>query len=106
MIMQKLSRVLQTVVLLRNMVESREYDKNLELKVMKECSTYGSVEKVSISEERNKNEESSVKIFVVFSDLESTNRAITALNGRYFVGHRLDAELYDIDKFISDDLMG
>nr|CAH8827489.1 unnamed protein product [Trichobilharzia regenti] len=104
--MQKLSRVPQNVMLLRNMVEPGECDEDLELEVTEECSSYGSVEKVSIHQERSKTGEFTVKIFVVFSDLESTNRAITALNGRYFAGRKVHAELYDIEKFISNDFTG
>ncbi|CAH8829907.1 unnamed protein product [Trichobilharzia szidati] len=104
--MQKLSRVPQNVMLLRNMVEPGECDEDLELEVTEECSSYGSVEKVSIHQERSKTGEFTVKIFVVFSDLESTNRAITALNGRYFAGRKVHAELYDIEKFIGNDFTG
>jgi poly(U)-binding-splicing factor PUF60 len=47
-----------------------------------------------------------VKIFVEFSVTQSAEKAIKALNGRYFGGRVVKAELYDQEAYDSKDFSG
>lgn len=108
MIMQKLSRKNEsTVVVLRNMVSAEEVDEELHGEVTSECSNYGTVNKVIIYKEKQGDDEGSeviVKIFVSFQAPPEAEKAIKALNGRYFGGRVVTAEVYDEEKFEANDL--
>ncbi|XP_051559677.1 poly(U)-binding-splicing factor PUF60-B isoform X2 [Myxocyprinus asiaticus] len=96
-----------TVMVLRNMVGPEDIDDDLEGEVMEECGKYGAVNRVIIYQERQGEEDDSeiiVKIFVEFSDAEEMNKAIQALNNRWFAGRKVVAELYDQERFNSSDL--
>eukprot|EP00744_Colponema_vietnamica_P006816 GILI01009879.1.p1 GENE.GILI01009879.1~~GILI01009879.1.p1 ORF type:complete len:389 (-),score=138.15 GILI01009879.1:202-1200(-) len=89
------------VVVLRNMVGPNDIDEGLTEEVTDECGHYGNVEWVLIYKERQSENEDDVivKIFVVFSDLVGCQKAINALNGRWFAGRKVVAESYPEDKF-------
>lgn len=111
MVMQKLmSRKLQSkVVVLRNMVGPEEIDEELEEEVTTECEGFGLVDRVIIYQEKQGEEEDAeviIKIFVEFVETGSTEKAINALNGRYFGGRIVKAELYDQSSFDANDLSG
>jgi len=111
MVMQKLmSRKLQSrVVVLRNMVGPEEIDEELEDEVTSECETYGTVDRVIIYQERQGEEEDAeilIKIFVEFGTPQAAEKAINSLNGRFFGGRIVKAELYDQGSFDVNDLSG
>ncbi|TRZ00123.1 hypothetical protein DNTS_020311 [Danionella cerebrum] len=96
-----------TVMVLRNMVGPEDIDDDLEGEVMEECGKYGAVNRVVIYQEKQGEEEDAeviVKIFVEFSDAGEMNKAIQALNNRWFAGRKVVAELYDQDRFKNSDL--
>lgn len=111
MVMQKLMlRKLQSrVVVLRNMVGPEEIDEDLEDEVTSECESFGSVERVVIYQERQGEEEDAeilIKIFVEFGSSAAGEKAINSLNGRFFGGRIVKAELYDQGSFDVNDLSG
>ncbi|VEL15827.1 unnamed protein product [Protopolystoma xenopodis] len=106
-IMQKLIRPpTQGVLILRNMVGPEDCDDDLEGEVKEECCKYGQVDRVVIYQELDENGSLIIKIFVVFSESESVDRAVSSLHGRYFAGRQVSAESYDLDKFDANDLTG
>ena len=97
------------VVVLRNMVGADEVDEELQEEVQEECSKYGEVERVIIYQERQSEEEDAeilVKIFVEFKEPASAKKCKDALNGRYFGGRIVSADIYDQDLFEHNDLSG
>lgn len=110
MLMQKLMRKNESkVVVLRNMVDVNDIDDDLEAEVTEECGKYGAVNRVIIYQERQSEEEDAeiiVKIFVEFSAPSEALAARTALNGRFFGGRTVRAEIYDQTLFDDNDLSG
>lgn len=114
LVMQRLMRrpLDSKVVILRNMVGPEDVDDLLKEEIQEECSKFGLVERVIIyNEKQTDNEEDDnadviVKIFVEFSLPSETERAKEALNGRYFGGRLVRAELYDQALFDHGDLSG
>ncbi|XP_010780980.1 poly(U)-binding-splicing factor PUF60-B isoform X1 [Notothenia coriiceps] len=108
MVMQKLLRKSEsTVMVLRNMVGPEDIDDDLEGEVTEECGKFGAVNRVIIYQEKQGEEEDAdiiVKIFVEFSMASEMNKAIQALNDRWFGGRKVVAEVYDQDRFNSSDL--
>ncbi|XP_071381940.1 poly(U)-binding-splicing factor PUF60-like isoform X1 [Centroberyx affinis] len=108
MVMQKLLRKSEsTVMVLRNMVGPEDIDDDLEGEVTEECGKFGAVNRVIIYQEKQGEEEDAdiiVKIFVEFSLASEMNKAIQALNDRWFGGRKVVAEVYDQDRFNSSDL--
>ncbi|XP_030635837.1 poly(U)-binding-splicing factor PUF60-B isoform X2 [Chanos chanos] len=108
MVMQKLLRTPEsTVMVLRNMVGPDDIDDDLEGEVTEECGKFGAVNRVIIYQERQGEEEDAeiiVKIFVEFSGTEEMNKAIQALNNRWFAGRKVVAEVYDQERFNNSDL--
>ncbi|XP_072307168.1 poly(U)-binding-splicing factor PUF60-like [Eucyclogobius newberryi] len=108
MVMQKLLRKSEsTVMVLRNMVGPEDIDDDLEGEVTEECGKFGNVYRVIIYKEKQGEEEDAdviVKIFVEFSNASEMNKAISALNDRWFGGRKVVAEVYDQDRFNSSDL--
>ncbi|XP_023806015.1 poly(U)-binding-splicing factor PUF60 isoform X4 [Oryzias latipes] len=108
MVMQKLLRKSEsTVMVLRNMVGPEDIDDDLEGEVTEECGKFGTVNRVIIYQEKQGEEEDAdiiVKIFVEFSAASEMNKAIQALNDRWFGGRKVVAEVYDQDRFNSSDL--
>uniref|UniRef100_A0A1A7WD95 Poly-U binding splicing factor a n=2 Tax=Iconisemion striatum TaxID=60296 RepID=A0A1A7WD95_9TELE len=108
MVMRKLLRKQESIVMvLRNMVGPEDIDDDLEGEVMEECGKFGQVKRVIIYQERQGEEDDAeiiVKIFVEFSEAAEMNRAIQALNNRWFGGRKVVAEVYDQERFDSSDL--
>ncbi|KAJ8010166.1 hypothetical protein DPEC_G00072170 [Dallia pectoralis] len=108
MVMQKLLRKSEsTVMVLRNMVGPEDIDDDLEGEVTEECGKFGAVNRVIIYQEKQGEEEDAeiiVKIFVEFSMATEMNKAIQALNDRWFGGRKVIAEVYDQERFNSSDL--
>ncbi|XP_064410514.1 poly(U)-binding-splicing factor PUF60 isoform X2 [Latimeria chalumnae] len=108
MVMQKLLRKQEsTVMVLRNMVGPEDIDDDLEGEVTEECGKFGAVNRVIIYQEKQGEEEDAdviVKIFVEFSMPSETHKAIQALNGRWFGGRKVIAEVYDQERFDNSDL--
>lgn len=96
-----------TVMVLRNMVGPDDIDDDLEGEVTEECGKFGQVKRVIIYQERQGEEDDAeviVKIFVEFSEVAEMNRAIQALNHRWFGGRKVAAEVYDQERFDTSDL--
>ena len=111
MLMQKLMRRKpdSRVVVLRNMIGAEDVDDELENEITDECGKYGYVDRVLIYQEQQSEEEDSeilVKIFVEFSNTKGAEQAINALNGRYFAGRVVKAEIYDQEAYDSKDFSG
>ncbi|KAM9349688.1 poly(U)-binding-splicing factor PUF60a isoform 2-T2 [Symphorus nematophorus] len=108
MVMRKLLRKQEsTVMVLRNMVGPDDIDDDLEGEVTEECGKFGRVKRVIIYQERQGEEDDAdiiVKIFVEFSEVAEMNRAIQALNHRWFGGRKVAAEVYNQERFDSSDL--
>lgn len=108
MIMKKLSRKSESsVVVLRNMVDAEDLDEELEEEVTGECSRFGTVKRVIIYQEKQGVEEDAetiVKIFVMFSNPSEAEAAISSLNGRWFGGKMIKAQIYDQAKFEANEL--
>lgn len=110
MVMQKLMRKTESrVIVLRNMVGVEDLDDALESEVTDECGRFGTVNRVIIYQESQSEEEDAeiiIKIFVEFSHPHEAEQARDALNGRYFGGRLVKAELYDQNTFDANDLSG
>ncbi|XP_037537883.1 poly(U)-binding-splicing factor PUF60a [Nematolebias whitei] len=108
MVMRKLLRKQEsTVMVLRNMVGPDDIDDDLEGEVTEECGKFGRVKRVIIYQERQGEEEDAdiiVKIFVEFSEVAEMDRAIQALNNRWFGGRKVVAEVYNQERFDTSDL--
>ena len=105
----QLSPPQSTVMVLRNMVDPKDIDDDLEGEVTEECGKFGAVNRVIIYQEKQGEEEDAeiiVKIFVEFSVASETHKAIQALNGRWFAGRKVVAEVYDQERFDNSDLSG
>ncbi|XP_045107346.1 poly(U)-binding-splicing factor half pint-like isoform X5 [Portunus trituberculatus] len=110
LVMQKLMRKSESnVVILRNMVGAEEVDELLQEEITEECGRFGSVRHVIIYQEKQSDEEDAevlVKIFVEFGSPSESGAAQEALNGRYFGGRLVKAELYDQNMYNHNDLSG
>jgi poly(U)-binding-splicing factor PUF60 len=111
LLMQKLSqhRFDSHVCVLRNMVGPEEVDDDLQHEITEECSKYGEVNKVVIYTERqgeDDNAEQIVKIFVEFRSSQEAEKTAESLNGRWFGGRMIKAELYDLSAYQAEDLSG
>ncbi|XP_049520653.1 poly(U)-binding-splicing factor half pint-like isoform X4 [Dermacentor silvarum] len=110
MLMRKLMRRTEScVVVLRNMVGVEDLDDELESEVTDECGRFGTVKRVIIYQERQSEDENAeivVKIFVEFSQAQEAASARDALNGRFFGGRLVKAELYDQTLYEANDLSG
>nr|CAB3265311.1 poly(U)-binding-splicing factor PUF60-like [Phallusia mammillata] len=97
------------VMVLHNMVNVEDIDDDLEGEVTEECGKFGAVERVIIYQEKQGEEEDAdvvVKIFVEFSKVEESEKAISALNNRWFGGNRVTALAYPYQKYTANDLSG
>ena len=97
------------VIILRNMVGPEDVDEELQSEITDECGKYGEVERVVIYQEQQGEEEDAeviVKIFVEFESSKSSEAAIEALNGRFFGGRVVKAEIYDQAAFYAKDYSG
>lgn len=110
MLMQKLMRKTESrVVVLRNMVGVEDIDDALESEVTDECGKFGIVNRVIIYEEKQSEDDDAeviVKIFVEFSNSQEAIVARDSLNGRFFGGRIVKAEIYDQTLYDEKDLSG
>ncbi|XP_016958655.1 poly(U)-binding-splicing factor half pint isoform X1 [Drosophila biarmipes] len=113
LVMQRLMRPVDSrVIILRNMVGPEDVDETLQEEIQEECSKFGTVSRVIIfNEKQTENEDDDeaeiiVKIFVEFSAGAEAMRGKEALDGRFFGGRRVVAELYDQGIFDQGDLSG
>ncbi|CAH8575212.1 unnamed protein product [Dicrocoelium dendriticum] len=92
------------ILVLRNMVGPEDCDDELEDEVVGECSQYGHVERVLLHQQLDTQTNTIiVKVFVHFSTYDAVQRAVEALNGRYFARRQIIAEPYDLHAFASND---
>ncbi|KAI7857720.1 hypothetical protein BDC45DRAFT_20398 [Circinella umbellata] len=116
-IMQKLAasrQELSNYLLVQNAVPFSEVDDSLNEEFSEECSKFGKVQKVTIesSEDDNKCEvrqqpgwqpgDGAVKIFVQFETFDVADKARQVLDGRWFGGRKLKAQVIlisDLDKY-------
>ncbi|KAJ6221484.1 hypothetical protein RDWZM_000029 [Blomia tropicalis] len=109
-LMHKLMRKNESkVIVLRNMIGVEDIDDDLESEVTEECGKYGNVRKVIIYQEKQSEDDDAeiiVKIFVEFTSLLEAIKARDILNGRYFAGRIVKAELYDQILYDDKDLSG
>jgi half-pint family poly-U binding splicing factor len=94
------------VLLLRNMVGPDDVDEDLQTDIENECAKYGKVEQVVIYKEEQADSEVLVKIFVEFEKFEQVKAAKESLNGRFFSGRKVLANVYDQDLYNQQDLSG
>ncbi|UJR25434.1 hypothetical protein I4U23_006781 [Adineta vaga] len=111
LLMQKLNkrRLDSHVCVLRNMVVAEEIDDDLQQEITEECSKYGEVRKVVIYTEKQGEEDNAeevVKIFVEFNNSKGAEKTVESLNGRWFGGRTIKAELYDQATYDAEDLSG
>merc|ERR1712141_735585 len=112
LVMQKLMRTQSesVVVVLRNMVSPEEAsDEELNEEISEECSKFGEVERVIIYQERQSEDDDAeiiVKIFVEFKEAKAAKAAKSALNGRFFGGRIVSADIYDQDLYDHNDFSG
>ncbi|CAM4748166.1 unnamed protein product [Rotaria magnacalcarata] len=111
LLMQKLNqrRLDSRVCVLRNMVGAEDVDDDLQQEITEECSKYGEVNKVVIYTERQGEEDNAeqiVKIFVEFKNSKEAEKSAESLNGRWFGGRMVKAELYDQAAYQAEDLSG
>ncbi|XP_017060050.1 poly(U)-binding-splicing factor half pint [Drosophila ficusphila] len=113
LVMQRLMRPVESrVIILRNMVGPEDVDETLQEEIQEECSKFGTVSRVIIfNEKQTENEDDDeaeiiVKIFVEFSAGVEAMRGKEALDGRFFGGRKVVAELYDQGIFDQGDLSG
>merc|ERR1712098_570655 len=86
------------VLCLKNMVGSDEVDEQLQEEIEEECVKYGDVENVIIYQEKQSEDEDAevlVKIFVEFGQPVHAKKCCDSLNGRYFGGRTVNAQVYD-----------
>jgi len=111
LLMQKLNqrRLESRVCVLRNMVGPEDVDDTLEQEITDECSRYGPVNKVIIYTEKQGEDETGqeiVKIFVEFANSKGAEKSVETLNGRWFAGRMVKAELYDQNAYEAEDFSG
>jgi len=109
MMKKLMTRTESTVVVLRNMVGVEDLDEDLESEVTEECGKFGNVIRVIIYQERQSDADDAdiiVKIFVEFTESSESVKARDSLNGRFFGGRLVGAELYDQTLYEQNDLSG
>lgn len=110
LVMQRLMRPTESkVLILRNMVGPEDVDEDLQEEIQEECAKFGVVEQVIIYKEKQSDAEDAeiiVKIFVEFAQPGDVIRGRDALNGRYFGGRLVQAQIYDQALFEHGDLSG
>ncbi|CAF0761903.1 unnamed protein product, partial [Didymodactylos carnosus] len=111
LLMQKLNqrRLESRVCVLRNMVSPEDVDDDLQQEITEECSKYGEVSRVVIYTEQQGEEDDAeqiVKIFVEFQYSKHAEKAAESLNGRWFGGRMIKAEVYDQAAYEAEDLSG
>ncbi|KAI8801946.1 hypothetical protein BJ742DRAFT_835053 [Cladochytrium replicatum] len=101
-LMQKLQRredLASNVILLRNMVTPDEIDEDLRGEILEECSKFGAVLKVAIHVQDGAKTAQDVSIYVQFQAAPSAEKAVAGLNGRWFSGKMIQAQISDVKTF-------
>lgn len=110
LVMQRLMRPTESkVLILRNMVGPEDVDEDLQEEIQEECAKFGIVEQVIIYKEKQSEAEDAeviVKIFVEFALPADVIRGRDSLNGRYFGGRLVQAQIYEQALFDHGDLSG
>lgn len=103
MMMQKLAQKDNSlnVMVLRNMVTAEEVDEDLKEEVTEQCVGFGEVKTAVIAIE-----DQTVKVFVVFAEMDAAKACMKTMNGRWFGGKQITAELYDSALFEDEDYSG
>nr|CDS33989.1 expressed protein [Hymenolepis microstoma] len=99
---------LSRVLLLENMVTPEEVDPDLEEEVAEECNKFGHILRVLVYVKQPSGESetgttssntAAVRIFVHFDSHAAAVNAVHALNGRFFAGRTIAAQLYPDEDF-------
>ncbi|KAI8802868.1 hypothetical protein BJ742DRAFT_858067 [Cladochytrium replicatum] len=101
-LMQKLQRredLASNVIVLRNMVTPDEIDEDLQGEISGECSKFGAVLKVAIHALDGAKTAQDVSIYVQFQAAPSAEKAVAGLNGRWFSGKMIQAQISDVKTF-------
>jgi len=84
------------ILCLENLVAPGEVDEDLREEVKEECRKFGRIRAVKIYEGK---EPSRVRVFVDFVSDEAVDKAVKALNGRWFGGRQVQAFQYNPGEF-------
>eukprot|EP00102_Acyrthosiphon_pisum_P020270 XP_016657480.1 PREDICTED: poly(U)-binding-splicing factor half pint-like [Acyrthosiphon pisum] len=112
LVMQKLIRKTESkVVILKNMLGVEDVDDNLQEEIQDECCKFGVVKRIIIYKEKqsdcvDEDSDTIVKIFVEFTQMSEAEQARDSINGRFFGGRLVKAELYDQALFDHSDFSG
>ena len=101
-LMQKLSRNDNSVsrcIALRNMVTPQDLDEDLKGEVTEECGRFGKVCDTVIHHDVHGS--GNVTVFILYSHMAESAKALQVLNNRYFGGRQISAEYYNEAKFFS-----
>lgn len=90
---------LSSVVRLTNMVDATELDAHFAGEVEAGCVQYGAVRGVRVSVGRDADGMRAVRVYVQFESNAAAERAMAALQGRFFGGRQVQARLYDETAF-------
>lgn len=101
LLMRMLRRYESRVCVLKNMVSIKDVDDDLKRDVSDECGQYGQLVSVVIYIDLD-----DVKIFVEFLDSSSAEKAKDSLDGRFFGGRKVIADIYDQSLFDACDYTG
>merc|ERR1712151_1195228 len=74
------------VLLLNNLVGAGEVDDDLEEETAEEAAKYGKVKKCVIKEIKGRPDDQAVRIFLEYTCIEDSTKALVDMNGRYFGG--------------------
>lgn len=110
LVMQRLMRPTESrVLILRNMVGPEDVDEDLQEEIQEECAKFGVVDQVIIYKEKQSDDEDAeiiVKIFVEFAQPGDAIKGKDVLDGRYFGGRLVQAQIYEQALFEHGDLSG
>lgn len=87
------------VLLLNNLVGAGEVDEDLEEETAEEAGKYGKLKKCVVKEIKGVPDTEAVRIFLEFETVESSTKAFTDMNGRYFGGRVVKARFFDEKRF-------
>lgn len=89
------------LVLFQNMVGKGQVDADLEAETAEECAKFGAVTKCVVHETKDKSvsDAEAVRIFVLFGTIDSAQKALGTMNGRYFGGRQVKAAFANEARF-------
>lgn len=79
------------MVVLKNLIEVDDADEDFNQEIEKEMRKYGDAERVGISKDRD------VVVYCLYSSNDEAKHSFNILNGRFFGGRRIQAEISDGD---------